>query len=443
MDKKIIIKQILDSLETIQEQTALVVSYDGQIPQIELDILMNNVTKYYEQLTFLNKLNSFYTVAVSKDKIVSANEIERENKTKKFKSETLVSVVTENNEEVKKPETINKIFNTIETVATPIIKQEDIVKEPYVKPEITQEKEIIVEEKNTKISADIFIPEEVKPEAEKTPEAIVEVQIAEPVFPLENNKLEEKLVEIPLFSFKEKNIIEEENITEVTDSKTEINEVDKSVENLNAEKSAIVKPTAVIDVEPIVIAPTLTFFDEGKPIVEIEKIIEEPVKLSVSEELTEASAAESDEDKEVSENAKQAKEPKQPKEKSKRKGKVVLDLFSELAPSVGDKFKDEKPNLNERIGENQPDASITSKIQKQPVANLKKAIGINEKFQYINELFGGNIQDYSNAINHLNDTCTNIAEAREFLDQLRFDHKWDSEQDAVFSFTTLVERRFI
>ena len=34
--------------------------------------------------------------------------------------------------------------------------------------------------------------------------------------------------------------------------------------------------------------------------------------------------------------------------------------------------------------------------------DLKDAIGINEKFLFINELFDGNLQDYSEALNKLN-----------------------------------------
>ena len=42
-------------MEVIQEQQSTLLSYAGQIPQIEMDILMGNIRKVYELFTELNK----------------------------------------------------------------------------------------------------------------------------------------------------------------------------------------------------------------------------------------------------------------------------------------------------------------------------------------------------------------------------------------------------
>lgn len=439
MDKKIIIKQISDSLETIQEQNTLVLNYEGQVPQIELDILMSNVKKYYEQLTFLNKLNSVYTVALSKDKIVSVNEIEREIHTKKFKSETLVSESEEKQSDIKKTESVIEIVNTVEVAEIPEEPIVEIEKEPYIKPEIIKEETKISAEETITIEEIIpLVVEEEKEIIEVAPVAPEEKLIEIDLFSVPDTA--EKIAEISLFSFAEEEIVPE--VKEVViEQEEKLFETTPPIENLKIEETLVEEAAAPINEKPIITEDFSTVAEEVKMVA---PEVNEPETKINSTVIDDSIISVSDQDiPEETESVKQSKEPKKPKETSKRKGKVILDLFSEFAPSVGDKFKDEKPNLNERIGENNPDASITSKIKKQPVASLKKAIGINEKFQYINELFNGNIQDYSNAINHLNDTCTTIEEARDFLEQLNFDHKWDSDHDAVLSFTTLVERRFI
>ena len=54
MNNEIIHTQIQGLLETIQEQYDLIRSTEGRIPQIELDILLDNIRKLYDHLHHLN-----------------------------------------------------------------------------------------------------------------------------------------------------------------------------------------------------------------------------------------------------------------------------------------------------------------------------------------------------------------------------------------------------
>jgi len=136
-------------------------------------------------------------------------------------------------------------------------------------------------------------------------------------------------------------------------------------------------------------------------------------------------------------------EVEKPKVKSRPKPKSPLDLFSDTIPTIADKFKDESPSLNQKIVEGKKDKSIASRMQKQPIVDLTKAIGINEKFLFINDLFNGNMSEYNTAIKHINSECPGIEQARAYISSLEESNKWDNKPSSAELFVELVERRFL
>ncbi len=85
--------------------------------------------------------------------------------------------------------------------------------------------------------------------------------------------------------------------------------------------------------------------------------------------------------------------------------------------------------------------SMVEKLQHKRIADLKAAIGINEKFQFINELFDGNMKEYNVAVDQVNNFSSQ-SEAESYLSNLREMYKWDPENAIALNFQELVERRF-
>ncbi len=65
------------------------------------------------------------------------------------------------------------------------------------------------------------------------------------------------------------------------------------------------------------------------------------------------------------------------------------------------------------------DKSIVENLTNRPLADLRAAIGINEKFLFVNELFGGSLQEYNQAIQALNQ-AGNLDSALEIFNSYRF-----------------------
>ena len=59
MKPNIVKDEILDILESLQEQIPVLIDYTDKIPQIELDIVMSNVRKLYENINELKSIDRY------------------------------------------------------------------------------------------------------------------------------------------------------------------------------------------------------------------------------------------------------------------------------------------------------------------------------------------------------------------------------------------------
>ena len=100
-------------------------------------------------------------------------------------------------------------------------------------------------------------------------------------------------------------------------------------------------------------------------------------------------------------------------------------------------------SLNERLSRQATTRrSIASNIRR-PISNLKTAIGINDRFLFINSLFQGNPAVFDRALDELN-YLTSFEEAQRFVDfEFRERYKWDMEDPTVVDFMNYVHRRYL
>jgi hypothetical protein len=116
------------------------------------------------------------------------------------------------------------------------------------------------------------------------------------------------------------------------------------------------------------------------------------------------------------------------------------NLFEETTV-VADKFEG-KQTIHEKFSKNKEDKSWHNKLQSQPVVDLKKSIGINEKFKFVNELFDGHLQDYNESIDFLNN-CKTLSDAQNFIEQtLTPKFNWKKESTVYQSLMFLLQRKF-
>ena len=99
---------------------------------------------------------------------------------------------------------------------------------------------------------------------------------------------------------------------------------------------------------------------------------------------------------------------------------------------AGDKYHKE-PTLNDTIGEKAPESKLTFG----KIASLKAAIGLNDRFLFIKEIFNNNTEKYNAVIEHL-DKLEQISEAVDYLKANLSMQK----NEASMKFVDLLKRRF-
>lgn len=125
--------------------------------------------------------------------------------------------------------------------------------------------------------------------------------------------------------------------------------------------------------------------------------------------------------------------------------KSIIDLLGAYSQkTIGDHYAEADNSLNKRISDDQQDNSIGTRMQLNPISNIKEVIGLNEKFLFINELFSGNIQEYHDAIARLND-MENMQAAFDHLNELSVRYAWDAERstETIRKLATYVQRRYL
>lgn len=120
--------------------------------------------------------------------------------------------------------------------------------------------------------------------------------------------------------------------------------------------------------------------------------------------------------------------------------KAVEEPVSTLQETIANVQRNSGPSLNERLSTQVKSAeSIGERMGHTPIADLKKAITLNQRFQFSRELFKGNNQDYEMAIDKLN--TASREEAMKHLDSLRNRYTWNNEDAVTTDFVDLVTRR--
>jgi hypothetical protein len=105
---------------------------------------------------------------------------------------------------------------------------------------------------------------------------------------------------------------------------------------------------------------------------------------------------------------------------------------------LGEKLIREKASFNEEIQRKTTTGAAKRSLTAPPISDLRKALGINDRFFFQRELFGSNADLMNQTLDQLNQ-MKEIEEARQFL---LANFNWDVEDEAVASFMELLERRF-
>lgn len=104
------------------------------------------------------------------------------------------------------------------------------------------------------------------------------------------------------------------------------------------------------------------------------------------------------------------------------------------------KISEQKESLNDRL--KQDNTELAHRLKDSPIKDLRKGIGINDRFTFVKELFRGDEAMYERSIKTINNF--NIFSEAEYwmTRELKFKLGWDDSTPMVQHFYQLVRRRF-
>ena len=111
-------------------------------------------------------------------------------------------------------------------------------------------------------------------------------------------------------------------------------------------------------------------------------------------------------------------------------------------PETTQNTSDDKESLNDKISKLSKSDSLASKLQNQPIQNLKTAIGLNERFLFANELFQGDGAEYQRAIEEFNHLASMDDAVRLIEHKYQPNYKWDFDNHTVQNFIHYLQRRY-
>lgn len=105
---------------------------------------------------------------------------------------------------------------------------------------------------------------------------------------------------------------------------------------------------------------------------------------------------------------------------------------------IADRFSSQSTSLNEQLGSARDERDVSGTIVSKPVTKLSEAIGVNDKFLFIREIFNGSPESYEQALSAV-ESAGGFSEARDIIlgrDGIQGD------SDAVKQLLSLVKRKF-
>lgn len=222
----------------------------------------------------------------------------------------------------------------------------------------------------------------------------------------------------------------------IEEEKQEVIELVEEKVELVEEKIEFVEEKIELEIEPIKVEEEKVEIAEEKAVVVEERLefVEEKVEKVEEKVVPEVELPKVVEPEIVFE------EPvKQPKQETPKTSSVLDYLHNNI-------MKDNEPKQAKKEEYTTLDlfktqTSIAEQFENKNRSDLRTAIGVGEKFMFINDLFSGDLKAYTNFINILNE-ANSLEMSMTVIEENRNKRKWIKNSLAYSTLENLVEKRF-
>jgi chromosome segregation ATPase len=117
--------------------------------------------------------------------------------------------------------------------------------------------------------------------------------------------------------------------------------------------------------------------------------------------------------------------------------KVHAEIEYQAKEQTIDKVEQTISTLNDKL-QGSRSSNLQEKIKNSKLTDIQSAIGINDQFLFIRELFDNNSTEYKSSINYINSRN----DYNEIISHFNKSQKWDIEDGTVIQFFDLIKRKF-
>ena len=116
-------------------------------------------------------------------------------------------------------------------------------------------------------------------------------------------------------------------------------------------------------------------------------------------------------------------------------------ISTPVLETTSEPVQETKPTINDLLAD-RPDATLATKFELEPIADLKAIINLNDKLVFVKDLFNGYSLAYQEAIDTLN-KLGSLEEAKSYLDEnYAKANDWAAHEATTARFYELVTRRY-
>jgi hypothetical protein len=120
----------------------------------------------------------------------------------------------------------------------------------------------------------------------------------------------------------------------------------------------------------------------------------------------------------------------------------LIDEIIEIEEEVLAVVEEIKNDVEVEEKQQELKSSVSDKFSQTPIASLKDAFSLNDRYLFANELFNKDMNLFNEAIKEL-DACENEVIAMGKLNEYGATYDWDLENEHLLSLQNKVQRRFL
>lgn len=122
---------------------------------------------------------------------------------------------------------------------------------------------------------------------------------------------------------------------------------------------------------------------------------------------------------------------------------IIEEIDSPTKDStINDTFSEETHTINERFESESHSSSIAEAHETEKISEIQKSISVNQRYMFLNDLFGGDREVYEQALNNVENSASFDDSVELLVQNYSKKYEWDMNSDEVKELLKVIFKRF-